>query len=137
MPRIVSAISCYFLLLRIHEATSLSQIPLPELVENKMEKKQFQTALIIGSSVDRDALSSNYPGQTYAFKDEPYQHSVVQDMQGRNLGMAVLQHAGVGLHGDLDYPFWNPGMAHAIAHAENNESNKPLGTTPANPNDGK
>jgi len=56
---------------------------------DEMAKKQFQSVLIFGSSVDRYALSTNYPHQTYAFKSERYQHSVVEDKQGRHLGMAV------------------------------------------------
>jgi len=91
--------------------------------------------LIIGSSVDRYALNRNYPGQTYVFRTEKYQHSVVEDKAGRHLGLAVLQHPGVGLNGDLDVPFWNPGeahAAHAAAQAKYNQT-RPAGTNPESP----
>jgi hypothetical protein len=136
MTRIASPIAG-FLVLHIHVATSLSQIHLPEPAANKMTmgRSKFQTALIIGSSVDRYALSSNYPHQAFTFKIDPHQHSVVYD-KGRNVGMAILQHAGVGLHGDLNCPCWNPGLAHATAQTrEDHKDERPVGTAMENPSE--
>jgi len=74
----------------------------PEPLASKFAD-DFHKVLIIGSSVDRYALSSNYRSK--------YGHNVVID-EPRNVGIAVLQHLGVGLHGDLDGPFWTPAEAH-------------------------
>jgi len=115
MSRVFSAITCLCLLVRIDDAISLSQIPHPELVAKKVAN-DFKTVLIIGSSVDRYAVSSNYPHQSFAFKNQNLQHNAVFDGP-RNVGIAVLQHPGVGLHGDLDGGFWNPSL---VGHTVNN-----------------
>mmetsp|Transcript_25252 Transcript_25252/g.65964 ORF Transcript_25252/g.65964 Transcript_25252/m.65964 type:complete len:339 (+) Transcript_25252:91-1107(+) len=114
---------CVGLLLRIHVATSLSQIPAQEQIAlDKLTRtswRPFQSVLIVGSSVDRNAISSNYPGETFTFKQEKVQHNVVLD-QARNVSIAVLCHPGVGLNGDLDAPFWNPSVTHEVAQAHSN-----------------
>jgi hypothetical protein len=124
MKKFISAFICFHSIARIHVATSLSQISHREPVANKMAKR-FQTVLIIGSSPDRYALSGSYPKQTFVFKAEKLQHNAVFD-QLRNIGIAVLQHPGVGLNGDLAEPFWNPSLAHALA----NKTQRPPGTKP-------
>jgi len=67
----------------------------------------YQSVLILGSSVDRYAIHDNYPGESFIHDAENLQHNIVHDLS-RNVSIAVLQHPGVGLNGDLDAPFWNP-----------------------------
>jgi hypothetical protein len=68
-------------------------------------KSKFQTLLIIGSSVDRYALWDSYPNKTFT-SSETNKHLLAVDKEGRQLGIAYIGHAGVGLNGDLDYPFF-------------------------------
>jgi len=113
------------------KTTFRNQLHSPGPVANKMAKKQFQSVLILGSSVDRYAFSTNFP-QTYCVKSERNEHSVVLHNveRGRQLGMAFLQHPGVGLRGDLDHPFWNKeAKTRRFLHSENNETRKPQGTS--------
>jgi len=76
--------------------------------------KHYQSVLILGSSVDRNALADSYPNvlnpEQYSFTVDkvPIQHNVVND-PARSVSLAVLQHPGVGLNGDLEAPFWKPG----------------------------
>jgi len=118
----------WFLVSRIHFALSLSQTPVPEFVTKSIdsEKRQFQSVLIIGCSVDRYAVGMNYPHQTFTFKSFKLQHNVVFDDK-RNTGVAVLQHPGVGLNGNLEEPFWNPGIGHTTVKTN---AKKPAGTKP-------
>jgi len=130
MTGVCSAIICFVLSCQIRVAVSLNQrphqIPLPPPVSDNMVQ-HYQSVLILGSSVDRNAISGNYPGHTFTYKQEKLQHNVVNDMS-RNLSIAVLQHPGVGLHGDLDGPFWNPGLL----HKPNRTWRRPKGTGPDN-----
>lgn len=117
MTRVFSVITYLLILLRIHVAYSLSQIRSAEPVEDETGKHS-QSVLILGSSVDRYAISLNYPGQTFTKKNERLRHEIVHD-EPRNVTVAVLQHPGVGLFGDLNKPFWNPGLAYNVSAARN------------------
>jgi hypothetical protein len=128
MTTVFSAIGRFVLLWQIHVAASLSQrshkIPLPPAVSDN-RPPHFQSVLILGSSIDRNSINHNYQGQTFTYDEEKLQHNVVND-KPRNVTIAVLQHPGVGLSGDLEGLFWNPGKKNESSV----QGRRPHGTHP-------
>lgn len=123
---------CLLVALRSHVATSLSQrshqIPLPPPLSDKMVP-HYQSVLILGSSVDRYAIHDNYPGESFIHDAEKLQHNIVHDVS-RNVSIAVLQHPGVGLNGDLNAPFWK---LNKKLHNVSNGARIPRGGQPDHP----